>query len=67
VDLAGKPRCGARSGMTSSDGRWWSGDRAPNLLPKITDGPPTKIIDRPSDQQKHGVGDAGIEPATSSV
>lgn len=39
MDLAGTPRCGARSGMTSSDARLWSGDRAPNLLPKITKRP----------------------------
>jgi hypothetical protein len=33
----------------------------------MIDGPSIKIIDRPSDQQKRTVGDAGIEPATSSV
>lgn len=41
--------------MNSSDWGLWSGDRAPNLLPKITDGPPMKIIDRPPDQAKRSV------------
>ena len=67
MDLAGKPRCGAKSGVTSSDQGMWSEGRAPHLLPTITDGPPMKIIDRPSDQQQHTVGDTGIEPVTSSV
>ena len=53
--------------MTSSDLGRWSADRAPKLLPKITKTLPTKIIDRACDQQKHGVGDTGIEPVTSSV
>jgi hypothetical protein len=33
----------------------------------MIDSLPMKIINRPSDQAKRGVGDAGIEPATSSV
>jgi hypothetical protein len=53
--------------MTSSDAGLWSAGRAPHLLPKITDGPPMKIIDRLPDQEKHAVGDTGIEPVTSSV
>jgi hypothetical protein len=39
--------------VTTTETGMWSGCRAPNLLPKISDGPPMKIIDRPSDQQKH--------------
>jgi hypothetical protein len=42
-----------RGGVTSTETRMWSGDPAPYLLLKITDGPPMKIIDRPSDQRKH--------------
>jgi hypothetical protein len=29
-----KPRCGTRSGVTSSERGMWSADRAPHLLPK---------------------------------
>jgi hypothetical protein len=53
--------------MTSSDWGLWSAGRAPHLLPKIRNGLPMKIIDRPSDQAKYSVGDTGIEPVTSSV
>src|SRR5262249_50982279 len=67
VDLAGKPHCGAGSGVTSSDWGLWSADPAPHLLPKITDSPPMKITDRPPEQAKYAVGDTGIEPVTSSV
>ncbi|HKS46190.1 MAG TPA: hypothetical protein VJT49_13970 [Amycolatopsis sp.] len=55
VDLGRKPRCGARSRMTSSDRGMWSAGRAPTLLPKNTDGLPTKIISRPSELGKHTV------------
>jgi hypothetical protein len=33
----------------------------------MIDGAPMKIIDRPPELGKHAVGDAGIEPATSSA
>ncbi|WP_084144039.1 site-specific integrase [Amycolatopsis taiwanensis] len=41
--------------------------RAPKLLPQHTNGPSTKIIDRPLELRKRTVGDTGIEPVTSSV
>ena len=47
------------------------GGHAPHLLPKITDGPPTKIVDGPQSPWSGAgvtfVGDTGIEPVTSSV
>ena len=66
LDLAGIPLW-SQSGMTSSDWGLWSAGHAPHLLPEIRNGPPMKIIGGPSDQQKHRVGDTGIEPVTSSV
>jgi hypothetical protein len=60
------PRPGARRGVNTSDHEGVQQTLLPICSPHA-DGLPMKIINRPSDQAKHAVGDTGIEPVTSSV